>query len=560
MSTSAFVQAFTQPPVAPTVPEGMTFTENGALTYNGTGNALVDFYSKVMARNKNSAMSDENIQQFMEAAWNEDKLLTLKLVANLRDIRGNSGKGERHAATVCWQWLIKHHPKQVIANMMHIPFFGRWKDLLDICLDTDLQTETLNLFANQLLTDRQWYLEGFQKEDPVERSQCYGKISLASKWAPTEGCSYDKAAKKKGLMRPSHQLAQLLCVNAGTSFSNSRSMMSWYRKTYLAPLRETIGIVETYLCQKRFDEIDFNKVPGVAMKMYTRKTFNNSEKWPKLAERFAQWQKDVLNGVNGAKINSGTIDPYELVERFYNNSASDSEKPTLEAFYKDMVQKLRNKLAERFGNEDQIPSTAFVVDVSGSMHGTPMTVAISLGIFGSKITNPAWRDMFITFHNHPSIVSISHCKSLEECVKVTAAAPWGGSTDLMATFDLILSRAQECNLTSEQMPKRMVIISDMQFNQACGVNIFTNLETMRAKFRSAGYQMPVIVFWNVRGNTDPLTGAPATATESGVIMISGFSKSLLNVIMEGDEITVPTPMDIMLEALSDERYNRLTVV
>jgi len=88
--------------------------------------------------------------------------------------------------------------------------------------------------------------------------------------------------------------------------------------------------------------------------------------------------------------------------------------------------------------------------------------------------------------------------------------------------------------------------------------LFTNLEVMRAKFRKAGYDMPIIVFWNVRGNVNPQSGAPATADDKGVIMLSGFSKSLLTLIMEGDEL--PTPRDIMLKALSDERYDRLCVV
>lgn len=332
--------------------------------------------------------------------------------------------------------------------------------------------------------------------------------------------------------------------------------MRWYRKAFLSPLREVIGIVERYLCQQKYDQIDFSKVPGVALKIYSKKTFTTVKR-PELAARFAQWQQDVLSGK--AKMNSGTVDPYEVVDLLCSHKASKEQLPTLEAYYKTQVETLRSKLAEKYG--DQVPSSVFVVDTSGSMSGTPLVVALSLGIWGSAVANPAWRDLFFTFSSTPSIVSLADCKTLQERVNVAREANWGMSTDLQATLDLILSTAQNQKLTPEQMPSRLVIISDMQFNIAIpGAEIFTNLEVTKVKYRKAGYDMPIVVFWNVRGNTDSKTGAPATATDHGVIMLSGFSKSLLTLIMEGDEINVPTPQDIMLKALSDERYDRLTVI
>ena len=105
------------------------------------------------------------------------------------------------------------------------------------------------------------------------------------------------------------------------------------------------------------------------------------------------------------------------------------------------------------------------------------------------------------------------------------------------------------------MPKRLIIISDMQFDTACGHNIFTNLEVMQAKFRKAGYTMPTVVFWNVRGDSYGVA-SPASQSDRGVIMLSGFSKSMVTLLLEGGDM--PTPYDIMLKAIGNERYDRMT--
>lgn len=523
----------------------------------------------------------------MADAWNESPALTLRLVANLRDIRGESGKGERHASIVCLKWLLKHHPQHFRENMIHIPYFGRWKDLLDICIGTDPHTSILvdwanlskdqhdiveswaTLYAEQLIKDRASYLAGYKSDDPLIRSKAYSDISLAAKWAPTEGCVYDKCYSKlirDGRSPPSEFLAKTLHKmdpDSPAIVCQGTALMRWYRKTYLSPLREAIGIVETYLCQRRFDDINFSKVPGVAMKMYSKTFSRRSE----LSSRFAEWQRDVLAGK--AKINASTVDPYEIVKLIYSPGGQSRESATAEAFYKTHIESLRAKLHEKHG--DNIPSSIFVIDTSGSMTwngGTPIIAALALGIWGSAIANPSWRDLFFTFTNEPSIVSLADCTTLQQRIRRAQCAPAGYSTNLQATLDLILRRAQERGLTQQDMPSRLVIVSDMQFDEATGTSALrlelglgsksshTNLEVMRTKFKNAGYTMPIIVFWNVRGDTTS-NGVPAKATDQGVVMISGFSKSLLTLILEDDIDHIPTPYDMMLKALSDPRYDRL---
>ena len=59
------------------------------------------------------------------------------------------------------------------------------------------------------------------------------------------------------------------------------------------------------------------------------------------------------------------------------------------------------------------------------------------------------------------------------------------------------------------MPTKLLIISDMEFNEADCYK--TNLDVIRAKYSDAGYKMPEIVFWNVNGR---LGNVPASAKDA----------------------------------------------
>lgn len=508
-------------------PSGMTYTENGALSHV-TNSSCLKFFTTVMARDKATAVPDETIRSLLADCWDEDPTLTLRLIAHLRDCR--EGKGERHAAGVALQWLGEHHPLDLVHNLQHLPFYGRWGDLLQYFAGTEFQTAALSMMAEQLRTDLALLRSAHETDDAQEARTLLGRISLCAKWAPTEGCTYDIKAGKAGTPVPSKELAELL--------SSGTDAMKQYRKVYLTPLRQATGVVESLLCAQKYTDVDFSRVPSVALKIYSAKCF------PKhMAERFAEWQKDVLAG--RAKANTSVVDPYEVVRLYMNRKATEAQKPTLEAFFKTQVAELKKKC--------NVGKTVCVVDVSGSMEGTPMEVAISLGVWISAMAEQLWNIIF-TFHESPSVVDLSQCTTLEERINLVQHSPWGGNTNLQATFDLMLARAQRTKLTTEDMPERLVIISDMQFDQACGSNCWTNLETIRAKYRKAGYTMPQIVFWNVRGNTG--TGAaPAQDDEKGVIMLSGFSKNLIPILISGEKI--PTPYETMVAAVNAERYQRV---
>lgn len=77
-----------------------------------------------------------------------------------------------------------------------------------------------------------------------------------------------------------------------------------------------------------------------------------------------------------------------------------------------------------------------MIDVSGSMHGTPLYAAIALGILVSKFLPAPWTNKFLTFSEEPIMLDFTkHKDSIYKTVKFINRAPWGGSTDFMLAHE-----------------------------------------------------------------------------------------------------------------------------
>merc|ERR1711908_104204 len=181
-----------------------------------------------------------------------------------------------------------------------------------------------------------------------------------------------------------------------------------------------------------------------------------------------------------------------------------------------------------------------LVDVSGSMSGTPMEVAIALGILVSELTAPAFANRMLTFESQPNWVKLEDGASIAEKVRATQSAPWGGSTNFEKALEKILEVCVSAKLHPSQIPD-MIVFSDMQFDVAGGYGDRweTQYERIVRRFAESGVQVcgepwpaPQITFWNLRGRT---SGFPASADQPGVKLLSGFSPALLKLVLGGEE-------------------------
>ncbi|EGC40254.1 hypothetical protein DICPUDRAFT_91051 [Dictyostelium purpureum] len=454
-------------------------------------------------------LEEQELKALLAASWETSPIDTLKLIFQMRDCRG--GKGERNLFVQSLDWLNGVAPTTVEKNFKLIPEFGSYKDVVQL-IGTSAEPLALELLSTQLKKD----LKAAQ-EDPK------AKISLAAKWAPTEGHDGKSKAVKK--------LALLLATNKSTAKKD-------YRKNYLVPLRKHLKIVECKMAANEWKEINYNTVPSRCM-MLSKTAFQRHE-----PELFAEYLAALEKGE--AKVNAKQLFPHELVKKYFGGGKETDT--IIEEQWKVLVEETR-----KLGS---LKDCIVLSDVSGSMSGTPMEVSVALGILISSVTAQPFKDLIITFHEKPSFHMVKGA-SLNEKVKSIMDAPWGGSTNFNAVFEMILNKAIENKLPESDMPKKMFVISDMAFDVADRSFGKSNHEALKDRYREAGYKVPTMIYWNVNGNS--MCTPVSNANEADVGLISGFSPSILKSVIECGEAGKITPMDLMYAAINDKRYADLSI-
>jgi hypothetical protein len=480
---------------------GKTLTENGALTNDKSGSKVLDLFSLGGALR---SRTDADILSIFVAAFDEDPLLALKTLFYLRDIRG--GQGERKVFRLCIRWIASTHSDIFVSNLDNIVKFGRWDDMFE-AFGTPAEKAMVNFIKKQLAADAR---------APESES-----ISLLAKWMPSINTSSEVTRGQ------AHQFSKAF------KFTSAK-----YRKT-LSALRARLNLVETLMSGNEWSEIDFETVPSKANLNY-KKAFSRHE-----ADRYIQFIKDVQSGEK--KMNASALYPYEIIRDIEKGGGSDKE--ALDALWNSLPDFLKNN-----------PHNGLVLpDVSGSMssaYGTtvmPIWVSVSLAIYFAQRNKGAFKDYFLEFSSNAVLRRLVSKNIVEAWEEVSNSTTWCNSTNLQSAFDVILNAAIKGKVPAEEMPSVLYIISDMEFDQACSNNRKTNFDKIKQKYGHAGYQMPVICFWNVAARSNQ---SPVTKDENGTIMVSGCSPSIFSQVISNEIIT---PYEFMLQVLNKERYNTVVV-
>lgn len=484
-----------------------TFTENGAATLKTTQSDCLDLFATIGAIRRES--DEEIIARFMRA-FAEDKDIAMKLLFFARDIRG--GLGERKVFRVCLKWLSYNAPETVHKNLSYISEYGRFDDLL-VLFDTPVEKDMLDLIRDQLRKD-------------IEAMNNNEEVSLLGKWLPSVNASNAntiKAAKK---------IARFLAMDD-----------KGYRKM-LTKLRAYIRIIENNLREKDYT-FDYEKQPSKAMFKY-RGAFARND-----AERYNNFLNRVSSGE--AKLNASTLAPYEIVEPCLNEYWSRLP------FMKDLTEEEKKSLNATwealpdFGSE---ANALAIIDTSGSMYcdakPLPAAVALSLGIYFAEHNTGAFKNHFIEFSREPELIEIKG-ETFADKLQYICSFNKVADTNIEAVFDLVLSAAVNNNLPQAELPAKLIIISDMEFN-ACVKNAgTTNFNNAKAKFEAAGYKLPEVVFWNVASRNRQ---QPVTKNEQGVALVSGCTPRLFSQVVDGS-LAAMTPYEFMLDVLGGERYEKI---
>lgn len=488
---------------------GAARTANGALSYGETASGVLDFFSKSGALRGN----ESEALRYFGKALSENTVLALRALFYMRDVR--SGQGERSNFRAILKHFANKFPLEISRNMKLIPEFGRWDDLYAF-VGTNLQALALDIMKDQF------------KKDVKSLTEDGGKsISLLAKWLKSENTSSDESRNLATITRTYFELTPRK-----------------YRKA-LSLLRAKIDIIETTMSQNKWTNIVYSKVPSQASRIYSN-SFRKHD-----ADRYNSFIEKVHSGEE--KINAGTLYPYDIVKKIREGySMQKDEIRAYDAMWKSLPV-----------YSDEPENAIAVVDTSGSMCGTagkvaPIDVALSLGIYFAEHNVGPFKDYFITFSANPTMQKIQGTDIAEKIANLSCAH-WEQNTNLNRVFDLVLDTAIRTKATQADLPKKIYIISDMQFDAACGNNGYayrpsmarkeqTNFEAIDTKFKDAGYERPQIVFWNVNASSD----SPVTKDEHGTFLVSGCSPSILKYAVN---CVAATPYDLMLEVLNSERYS-----
>lgn len=488
------------------LPYNVSVTENGAIGYRTTGSALVDInYMTSSLRKK----KDNELFDMFQAAYYENPIFAWKWLFFLRDIRG--GMGERDT----FKRIIKHmadfRPKETAILIPYIAEYGRYDDTW-VLLDTPLKDVVIKMINAQLQMD----IKNYKESKP---------ISLLAKWLP----------KRNAESHVSRHIAKIII--AGLKIDD---------KTYnkmLVKLRKKLNLVETYMCENQWSAIDYNSVPSKANLLY-RNAFLKHD-----SERRTQFLEDLKNGKEGVKINASTNFPHDIVHGYikignwyYRIKSYDETLEQLWKNQKDTVQSAENIMVIQDG------SGSMYQKVSENSSLQAEEVATALAIYFAERSSGQFHNKFMTFGARPRIVDISNCQNLREKIQLTLKNVDCSNTNIEAVFQLLLSTAVKNNMKQSDLPKTLLMISDMEFDyNVSGRKDKAMFEEFAEEYERYGYELPKLVFWNICSRTGTI---PIKENKNGVALVSGYSVNIMNMVLSNEL----DPLSCLLKQLNTERY------
>lgn len=477
----------------------VSVTENGAFGYRTTTDALLDYHFQLSSFR---SASDDEIARRFRLPLAVDPNLAIKWLFYARDVRG--GLGERRLFRVILEDLARNYPSLAKRILDLVPYYGRYDDLWGL-LDTDLAPDVAKLVKKTLLQD-----EKLMSQDKA--------ISLIAKWLPSTNA---------GIKSRSKALKLIKLMGLSENF---------YRRK-LSKLRKYLEIVESKMCAQQWSEIDYSKVPSKASLNY-QSAFERHD-----SARYSAYIERVNS--NKDHINSSTLYPHEIVSKYLvtDDSVRSTVDNTLEVMWKSLPDTY-------LGNNTMLvvrDGSYSMTDRVGSGRATCLAVATALTLYFAERLPGEFKDKFLTFSSEAKFVDVSGASDLRTKLAICYGEDDCSNTDIQNVFQVILDTAVANRLTQSDLPKNILIFSDMEFDGDrfhWNSNLF---DSIKAEYHSAGYELPKLIFWNLGSRTETI---PMIKNELGLVLTSGFSQNSAKMIMSGEL----DPMKALLEVINSERY------
>lgn len=495
-----------------------SYTENGATAFKTSGKELLDFNFNITSMR---SWKWGDIATDFAKVFYENPVIAIKYWFYNLDCR--EGLGERNISKGIMKWMVDNHPEIVEKIYKLISEYNRW-DTLILLADPQFNT-------NKEL--RKTIVEWIKIHFIYDIMHAYDEepISLLGKWMPSENAS------SKETKRMARQLMQDINITPRN-----------YRRC-LSALRRKLNVVECDMSTNNWNKINYEAVPSKANLNYANAFMRHD------TERRQSYLDSLKKGES--KINAKVLAPYEICHAYggsYGYSVKGYDE-ALEQMWKALPQyQMNDVLVVRDG------SGSMSCKVSGEV--SCLDVATSLAIYAAEHNSKNWYNKFITFSSSPRFVDMSNCKSLRDKIQYCSGFNECSNTDIYKTMKLILNTAISKGYEQYQLPKTILIISDMQFDdhnppmwsrfkdyEHGSFNYDKTLfEQIQMEYKQCGYKLPKIVFWNVdsRGNKT----IPIQQNECGLTLVSGFSTNIFKMVL-GNELD---PYKALLKILNSERY------
>lgn len=491
-------------------------TENNAPARTTTGDNLIDLFAVIGAMRERE---ESDIVSMWENAYRENAELAVRMIFYAGDIRG-IGLGERRTFRILIKHLANIHPSIMRKNIVNIPYYNRWDSLYEL-VATPCEGDMWNLVRTQWLEDF-----GNMKHNKP--------ISLMAKWLASVNASSKKT-----------------CMFGRKTAYKLGLTEAVYRRA-LSKLRAYLKVVEKSMSAQEWATIEYSAVPSYAMKNYSQ-AFARHDR-----DRFSNYKESleqkIADGTISQKdIKSATLFPYDLVWKYIDNDTSDWFRSNYIGLYDTIIEAQWKALPDYLDEEANV---IVMADVSGSMYSPnyqPISASLGLALYFCERNTGAYANKYMTFTDKPSFLTINENASLRDQLVQAWSAGAGYSTNLERAFMYILDTAIENNVKPEEMPKALVVVSDMEIDPFFRGKGLDFLEEMTRRFHKAGYSIPRVLFWCVSARSNTFH---AKSTNPNVVFASGYSASAFTSIVKGIN---KTAYEVMYDTLMDAQYDRVAI-
>lgn len=492
-------------------------TENGAPARTTTGDNLIDLFAVIGAMRERE---EADIISMWESAYRENAELAVRMIFYAGDIRG-IGLGERRTFRILIKHLANTHPSIMRKNIENIPYYNRWDSLYEL-IATPCEGEMWNLVRTQWLEDF-----GNMKHNKP--------ISLMAKWL----ASVNASSKKTCML--GRKTAYKLGITEVV-----------YRRA-LSQLRAYLKVVEKSMSAQEWATIEYSAVPSYAMKNYSQ-AFARHDK-----DRFSSYKENLEQRISDGTISqkdikSATLFPYDLVRKYIDVNYSGLWARASYIGPYDTITEAQWKALPDYLDEEA--NVVVMADVSGSMYSPnyqPISASLGLALYFAERNKGIYHNKYMTFTDKPSFLTINEDASLHDQLVQAWSAGVGYSTNLERAFMYILDTAIENNVKPEEMPKALVVVSDMEIDPFFRGKGLDFLEEMTRRFHKAGYSIPRVLFWCVSARSNTFH---AKSTNPNVVFASGYSASAFTSIVKGIN---KTAYEVMYDTLMDAQYDRVAL-